>query len=208
MSARRNGFSLMEVIVASVLVVVLAAVVLPNVIDYMNNKRAATTAQMLTDLGSAITDPANNDGFFQRVTSAAGVNTYPGQISELANPLVTTTLNRNSCGGTFNATAVTSWNSSGPFIATMITSGSGNGLMSPVGLIADSMSRTPAATNTTTTAAGVLEIRLTGIDLADAQYLDRIIDRTDGATKGQLRYVDLGTGLADVKFLVPAGARC
>jgi hypothetical protein len=81
-------------------------------------------------------------------------------------------------------------------------------LMSPVGLIADSMSRNPPATNTTTTAAGVLEIRLMGIDLSDAQYLDRIIDRTDGATKGQLRYVDLGTGFADVKFLVPAGARC
>lgn len=206
MGARRSGFSLIEVVVASILVVVLAAIVLPNVIDYMNNKRAETTAQVLIDLGNAITDPANGDGFYQLVKSAAAVNTYPGQISELVNPLVTTTADRNSCGGTFNTTAVASWTASGPFFGTMIATI--GGLTTPAGVIQDSMSRNPPATNTTTTAPGVLEIRLLAIDSSDAQYLDRIIDRSDGGTLGQLRYTNLGGGLTDVKFLVPAGARC
>jgi prepilin-type N-terminal cleavage/methylation domain-containing protein len=206
MRANRSGFSLIEVIVASLIVVVLAAIVLPNVVDYMNNKRAVDTAQLLVDLGSAVTDPSNGDGFYQLVQRGGGVDTYPGQLSELVNPITTTTADRNSCGGTFNTTAVASWTANGPFLGTMIaTTG---GLMSPIGLIQDSISRNPPATNTTTTAAGVLEIRMLAVDLSDAQYVDRVIDRGDGPTKGQLRYTDLGTGFADVKFLVPAGARC
>jgi type II secretory pathway pseudopilin PulG len=211
MGVRRVGFSLIEVVVASIVVVILAAIVMPSVIDYMNNKRAAATAELLADLGNAISDPLNGDGFFQKIlTGGAGTNTYPGQISELANPLATTTIDRNSCGGTFNAAAVAQWNTNGPFVPVMIatTPATQAGLQTPIGLIQDSMVRTPPATNTTSTTAGVLEIRLLGIDLSDAVALDRAIDRTDGATQGQLRYTDLGTGFADVKFLVPAGARC
>src|SRR4051812_23452432 len=111
---RRAGFTLMEVAVAAVIVAMLAAVTAPYFVSFLDRQRAQTTADKLAALATGIA------AFSAAVhTTAAATNTaYPGKLSELANViLANSTVTHNSCGsaatGTFNATAVTSWNTSG-----------------------------------------------------------------------------------------------
>src|SRR6185503_6878502 len=107
---------LMEVAVAAVLIAVLAAATIPTLSEFLNNRDAASTAETLSDIGVGI------DNFQKAVlTSAtAGTFTYPRFISQLTTQITgstgTNATKLNSCGGTHNATALTNWAATGPFV--------------------------------------------------------------------------------------------
>jgi hypothetical protein len=135
--------------------------------------------------------------------------TYPGKISQLANAIAAaSTASHNSCGSgggvsNFTTTAVTSWNTSGPFVTFMINAG---GLVTPIGTIADSMVRTPA----TSGLVGTLALRMFAVDLDDAVMLDRVVDGGDSLLAGTVQWVaNAGTpGTVDIRYFIPVGARC
>lgn len=193
---RRVGFTLIEVAVATVLVALLAAATIPALNEFMRGREAISTANTLSQLALGISN------FKAAVmTAGAGTNTYPRFISALSNPI--TTSQHNSCSAAFNAGAVTTWASSGPFVTFNVPPG---GLSTPLGVVQDSMVRTP---NSAT--AGTLAIRMT-IDSVDAVRLDQVVDGGDGPNAGTLRMTFSGSGgaarTADVQYLVPVAAKC
>jgi len=193
---RRVGFTLIEVAVATVLVALLAAATIPALNEFMRGREAISTANTLSQLALGISN------FKAAVmTAGAGTNTYPRLISSLSNPI--TTSQHNSCSAVFNAGAVTTWASSGPFVTFNIPPG---GLSTPLGVVQDSMVRNP---NSAT--VGTLAIRMT-IDSVDAVRLDQAVDGGDGPNAGTLRMTFSGAGgaarTADVQYLVPVAAKC
>ncbi|MGH7619578.1 MAG: hypothetical protein ACREPM_20380, partial [Gemmatimonadaceae bacterium] len=128
-------------------------------------------------------------------------NTYPRFISELSNAI--TTSQHNSCSASFNAAAVTAWANNGPFVPFNVPPG---GLSTPLGIVQDSMFRSPGTAN-----VGTLAIRMT-IDSVDAVRLDQIIDGGDGPLAGTLRATFSGGGTAartaNVQYIVPVAAKC
>jgi len=192
----RTGFTLMEVAVAAVLVAVLAAATIPALSEFMRGRDAIATASTLSQIAAGIAQ------FKAAVTTGgSGSNTYPGFVSELTHPISTS--QRNSCYGTFNATAVNRWLSNGPFVTFYIPPG---GLNTPLGVIQDSMVRAP---NSAT--PGTLAIRML-VDSADALRLDQVVDGGDGPIAGTLRATFFGSGGsprgAELQYLVPVAAKC
>jgi len=200
---RRNGFTLAEVAVSTAIIAMLAAVTVPYLVTFLDRQRAQTTAEKLSALAEGIS------AFASAVkTSAAPTSTaYPGLISELANQIVANSaVTHNSCGsgatGTFNSTAVTTgWGGNGPFVNFFIPVG---GLKTPLGMVSDSMVRTPG-----TAAVGTLAIRMLAVDTADTNLLDFVVDGGDGASAGTVRFtVVAATHRADIQYLVPIAAKC
>jgi prepilin-type N-terminal cleavage/methylation domain-containing protein len=198
---RRDGFTLIEVAVAAAIVAMLAAVTAPYMVSFLDKQRAQATADKLAALGMGIAafgSAVNTNG-------AQTGTTYPGLISELTSQIpFNNTAGHNSCGsaglGTFNATATAAWSNNGPFVNFYVPQG---GLRTPLGLVADSLVRTPGSP-----VAGTLGIRMVGLDTADATTLDLIIDGGDGGAVGTLRIGNVRGGHADVVYLVPVGPRC
>jgi prepilin-type N-terminal cleavage/methylation domain-containing protein len=204
----RLGFTLMEVAVAAVLVAMLAAVTAPYFVEFIDRQRAQTTADKLQAIGTGI---ANFAASVKTTTNVATSSTYPGKISELANVIVAaSTVTHNSCGSgggasNFNATAVTSWNSFGPFVTFMI-SPTATALQTPLGPISDSLIRAPL----TTAGVGTISIRLLNVDVDDVATLDQIIDGSDGSTAGVLQWTTPAVAgvISQVRYILPIAARC
>ena len=202
------GFTLMEVAVAAVLVAMLAAVTAPYFVEFLDRQRAQTTADKLQALGTGI---ANFAAAVKTTTNVATSSTYPGKISELAHVIVAgSTVTHNSCGSgglgsNFNVTAVTSWNSFGPFVTFMITP-SATALNTPLGAISDSLIRSPL----TTAGVGTISIRMVNIDVDDVATLDQIVDGGDGSTAGVLQWTTPAVSgvITQVRYILPIAARC
>jgi type II secretory pathway pseudopilin PulG len=200
----------MEVAVAAVLVAMLAAVSAPYFVSFLDRQRAQTTADKLSAIAAGIAAFASG---VKTTAGAATASTYPGKISQLANLITSgSTVIHNSCGNgggvsNFNSTAVTSWNTSGPFITFMIptAAGSVSGINTPLGLVADSLVRTPP----TSPLVGTLQIRMLNVDAGDVGYLDQIIDGADGQNAGVLQWTTPVAGIvATVRYFIPIAARC
>lgn len=190
--AVRHGFTLIEVVVAALIVGLLSAVAVPQLIDFIDYQRSNTTATTLTALGTGVSK------FGTLVT----VN--PLRVNELANVIVATSAaSHNSCQATFTVAQVTNWNTNGPFVSFYIPT---TGLVTPIGTLADSMIRNPLTTAT----AGTLAIQITNVDTVDAARLDKIIDGGDGNAAGSVQWTAPGAGSSQttVKFFMPIGAKC
>src|SRR5438045_7779815 len=99
----RAGFSLIEIVVAAVIVIVLAGVLIPQLATYSDQQRIIDTATALAAVRDAITD--KTVGYFAKVT----VN--PGRVSQLSNrPTANNAaVDDNSCGALVTAAQQTNW---------------------------------------------------------------------------------------------------
>lgn len=194
---RRSGFTLAEVAVAAVLIAVLAAVTVPALNSFLQKQKAQTTADKLSAIATGI---AAFKAAVHTTTAATSV-AYPLRISYLANAITTTNLT--SCKAAFSVTAVTSWNSNGPFVSFYIPSDS---FAVPIGMVQDTMVRTPTGTG-----VGTLAIVIVGVDTLDAVDLDQVVDGGDGLTKGTVQgtwVVSGSTHTATIKYIVPHASNC
>jgi prepilin-type N-terminal cleavage/methylation domain-containing protein len=201
---RRSGFTLAEVAVSAAILAMLAAVSVPYMSSFLDKQRVQTTADKLAALSDGIAAFAGS----VKSSALATSTVYPGMISQLANQILVnnSSASHNSCGniaaGTFNATAVTTgWTSNGPFVNFYIPPG---GLKTPLGMVSDSMVRTPS-----TAIPGTLAIRMLAVDTADASLLDLVVDGAVDGAHGTLLFTINGvTHLADISYLVPIGGKC
>jgi prepilin-type N-terminal cleavage/methylation domain-containing protein len=194
----RRGFTLVEVVVAAVIIAMLAAVTTPSLLGFLDAQRAQATADKLAALGAGI-------AAFEaavKTTAAATSNTYPGELSELTNQITTVlATDKNSCGAVFTTTATTNWSNAGPFVTFYIPT---TGYVTPIGTVSDALVRVPS-----TIGVGVLKMQLATVE-DDAKNLDQIVDGGDGLAAGVVQWTapSIAGGAVTVTYQVPVAAKC
>jgi len=197
MHRRWRGFTLIEVVVALVIVLVLAAVALPSLNGYLQQKRVDATVTQLSEIATAL-DQFNTDVS----------NTNAGRLSELSSALIANNSAYNtgtddSCGGVFTAAQATNWGSTGPFLNYLIDRDSG--LVTPIGRAADSLTRIPNSAN-----VGVLVINfINTVALEDAVMLDSTSDAGTGFAGGSIRWnLPAINGIVSMFARIPVNNDC
>jgi len=197
---RLTGFTLIEVIVALAVILILAAVALPQVNGFLDQKKVEAAATQLAQVRDAMYRVgAVNTAFFQ----AVGANAR--RLSQLTIPLVNG--DQNSCGNNFNGGQRNNWdNNGGPFLNYVVSATSG--MATPVGQADDLLIRAPAGGGG---AAGTLQITWTNnVGLADAENLDVYVDGVAGWNVGTVRWTpQLGTnGVVTLQYFVVIDGTC
>ena len=177
----RKGFALLTIVVVAAVVLTLGAVVAVSLRSAEGQNRAQDAAADLLLVDAALT------AFWQ----AAG--RYPLQLSHLSTP--PTTADKESCGGVWNSGWTSNWQTKAPFgpFYRKRAIPIGTGFELGIGLALDTMVRVPA----TVSGAGTLRIRIVGASEADAVELDGLIDASDGAGAGKVRWSAAVNGLVD-----------
>jgi type II secretory pathway pseudopilin PulG len=167
------GFTLVEIVVILTIMLVLASVIAPSLVAFADQQRAEQTAAILTTVRDGL---VGANGY----RSSMGLNA--GRVSQLTNKPTANNaaIDDDSCGAFLKAGDVSKWDPGAPYAPFMIPR---NGLVTPIGIAEDTMSRNP-----NTNANGVNQIVFTSVDLRDVLLLDDVLDATDGAAAGVVRW--------------------
>lgn len=189
-----RAFTLIEVVVALVVILVLAAVALPNVNGYLQQKRVDETVSQLTEVANAIT------------RFRTDIDANAGRLSELSAAILAgnaayNTGTDDSCGAAFSNGERTAWN--GPYINFLVDRDSG--MVTPIGKARDSLTRIPNAP-----VAGVLRINfVNSVALEDAVLIDQTADGSTGSAAGSITWVlPAVDGIVTMYAAVPINNRC
>jgi hypothetical protein len=197
----------MEVVVASAILVILAAVTIPQVLDALDKKRIEDTYDILQEVHYSLTNTSHT-GFMNLVRTGANTNTTttaPGALTELTEPISQNNANYlNSCGGTgtFNTTAATTWATGGPFLDRVVSAT--DGLRLPIGQMQNAITR---SANPPTSPA-FLKLAIANVDPNDAAALDLRVDGAAGSASGAVQYTPSTTSPVTVFYLIPVPNRC
>jgi prepilin-type N-terminal cleavage/methylation domain-containing protein len=198
----RNGaFTLMEVVVSLVVVLILAAVAVPSLAGYLDQKNVETTATQLATVRDALYNTsASNVAFWQRVTKGAS---RLSQLSTVINTGAFPALGAgNSCHGNFVAADVNRWNNFGPFVNFPISAATG--LVTPIGIAVDTLTRIPFSAT-----AGSTRINfLNSVDLSNAVLLDGVVDGGDGSAAGVVQWLAPVNGIVTMYYFVAISNLC
>jgi prepilin-type N-terminal cleavage/methylation domain-containing protein len=179
---KRAAFTLMEVIVALSVVLVLAAVAVPSLTGYLDQKNVEATATQLAGIRDALYNTASgNVAFWQRVTAGASrLSMLSSVINTGAWPAVGS---GDACHAAFASGDVTRWNNFGPFVNYPISPTTG--LVTPIGIAADTLTRVPMSAT-----AGSIRINfINSVALSNATLLDGVVDNSDGNATGVVQWV-------------------
>ena len=157
---RRGGFTLPEVLVTVAIVAVLAAAVVPTVVNQLGKGEGASVAADINALTQAVTQ------------FIADTRQYPDDLDHL-NTAIATTLMTDIYGDPYSQRAVNAW--AGPYLATTMAADAGF-TFSGFGLVADDELLGPAGHD------GFITLSLTGTTSAERiAAIDAAIDGGDGA---------------------------
>jgi len=196
----------MEVVVASAILVTLAAITIPQVLDALDKKRIEDTYDVLQEVHFALTN-TQRTGFMNVVRTGANTNTTttaPGALKQLTEPISQNNASYlNSCGGTgtFNTTAATTWATGGPFLDRAVSAT--DGLRLPIGQMQNAITR---SANPPTSPA-FLKLAIANVDPDDAAALDVRVDGVAGTSSGAIQYTNAAAPVT-VFYLIPVPNRC
>jgi prepilin-type N-terminal cleavage/methylation domain-containing protein len=182
---RRGAFTLVEVIVALAVILILAAVAVPQLGGFLDQKRIEDTAALITEVRNALYGP----GSFQD-----NVGANASQLSFLSAPLVNG--DDDSCGANYSGAERGDWADGGPYVNFVIDPAAG--LATPVGQAQNQLTRVTG---------GGTWLRITWpntVTLADAQALDLYLDGVLNGAAGAVRWTpQAGTDMATMHYDVP-----
>ena len=189
---------------ALAIILILAAVALPNVTGFLDQKRIDATVTQLTNVRDALYDNTKGANAFRQKVGANA-----GRLSELDSMIIQgnasyATGTDDSCGAAFAKGDVTNWNANGPFMT--YNTDRTTGMTTPVGQAEDSLTRIP---NSAT--PGMLRLNfLNNVSLADAQMLDDTMDSGSGFNSGSVQWTPVnGTnGIVTLYYFVPIDGSC
>jgi prepilin-type N-terminal cleavage/methylation domain-containing protein len=184
-AGRRSAFTLVEVIVALAVILILAAVAVPQLGGFLDQKRVEETATLLDEISDALYGP----GSFQD-----NVGANASRLSFLSAPIVNG--DDDSCGTNYSNGERADWPDGGPYVNFVIDPI--DGLATPIGQAQDQLTRVTG---------GGTWLRITWpntVTLADAQALDVHIDGALNAATGAVRWTpQAGTDMATLQYDVP-----
>lgn len=177
---RRRGFTLAEVLVATTLVAILAAVMVPTIRNRLQDGYEDALVQEFNTIATAVTAYRQD------------VGKYPPYLDYLyalpASPV-------DKCGNALSTTAKNNWH--GPYITRYFPSSTGS--LGIVIVQKDTMLDTLVTTANPTGFA----IRVVGPDQQTAKNLDLRFDGQTGSSAGELQY-SMGPTQATVNFIIPS----
>lgn len=192
----RAGFTLLEMVIAVAIIAVLGGAVVVGLSGYRERQKVNESHDILRALAATL--------FRYDTALAAGANPptagrYPLQLYHLSNLITSTAttncaLCRNSCGGTatpalnsvYSTTNVTGWTTNGPFFNRDVVLGVGFSI--PIGLVRDSLVRTPATAANADNDRARLQIRIDTVLLEHALDLNAMVDGDAGGGTGTVQW--------------------
>lgn len=192
---RRWAFTLVEVIVALAVILILAAVAVPQLNGYLDQKRVEESGTLFAQLRDALYGPGTS------FRTTVGANA--GRLSQLSTPVGKG--DDNSCGDAFTGGQTKGWDKGGPYINWVIDPAAG--LRTPIGQAQDLMIRVPTKGGGAT---GTLRITFPNtVTLADAQALDVYVDGVLDGASGVVQWTkQAGTDMATVWYDVLIDGTC
>jgi prepilin-type N-terminal cleavage/methylation domain-containing protein len=186
LAGRRSAFTLVEVIVALAVILILAAVAMPQLGGFLDQKRIEETATLLTEIRNALYGPSTS---FQ-----ANVGANASRLSYLSAPIVNG--DDDSCGANYSNGERGDWPDGGPYVNFVIDPAAG--LATPIGQAQDQLTRVTG---------GGTWLRMTWpntVSLADAQAIDLYVDGVLNGGAGAVRWTPQpGTDMATMHYDVP-----
>ncbi len=196
----RGGFSLFEAVVATGILAIIGAAILPSIAGNRKQKLINQTAEELLAIGAAI----------QKFELAANVTTYPGKLSDLTTEI--NTADATSCptrtysveGGT-----VAKWRIGGPYLDRVVPT---TGLQLSIGVANNVLTRSSGVN-----VVGSLLLTIPNFTYEDALALNDAVDgpgdiETAGLLnlKGAIRWnaAPAVDGTVSLLFAMPLGPRC
>ncbi|MEO7648772.1 MAG: prepilin-type N-terminal cleavage/methylation domain-containing protein [Gemmatimonadaceae bacterium] len=183
-STGARGFSLLEVVISVVIVVVLSATVFPVVAEQVERRRVDAAISTLKDLADAAT------AFRKDV----GMN--PGWLVDLSNPI--TTSGTNSCGAVYTTAAVNAW--AGPYYKAQILIAAGLPLSEEnLGRVQNTLVRNPSGL-----APGSLAFQVTDAPPDRVSEIDAVVDGDGNAATGRVQWTSPSgpNGYVTLSYLV------
>jgi general secretion pathway protein G len=168
MLRRRAGFTVVEVVVAAVLVAVLAALLIPAVAGRVRDGQTSALAQSLDALSHAIT------------AYRIDVRRYPTRLQDLTTPPPVGTT-EDPCGRVVPAAFLDNWR--GPYLPVAVTAA---GLRVGDATVQDELTADPGGFGINS--VGYLLIEVEGVDEETAISLDDAFDGGDGSEDGGVRW--------------------
>lgn len=193
--ARAVAFTLVEVVVGLAILLILAAVAVPSLNGYLDQKTVESTATRLTTVADALTGSGNS--FIK------AMNRNAWRLSQLSTVIVQNA-DSDSCKLLFTkAGDVTNWTGSGPFVNFLITRATG--LVTPIGVARDTITRIPFSAST-----GNLRLNfIDGVEQRYAELLDSYVDGGNGNTTGTVQWnLPAVNGQVVMFYFVPVNNKC
>lgn len=196
--SRGAGFALVEVIVALAVILILAAVALPQVTGYLDQKKAEAAAAQLAVVRDALYNPATTTDFFSVIGNNAS------RLSQLTTPLVAGDLD--ACGTAFSGGERNNWLNGGPWLNYGIDATVG--MATPIGQADNVMTRAPASGG-----AGINTLRINftnAVRLDDALNLDLLVDGVSGWNTGTVQWTPQGgtNGTVTLYYYITVNSTC
>lgn len=194
------GFTLMEIVVAVLLMALLGGMIIPVGAQYLDRKRSSDSLVLLVELGAALK------------TFRATVGNSPKRLSHLATTIVAG--DTTSCTGTaptttltYGATNAPKWATAGPYTFRSISK---TGFPLPIGTANDVVVRTSA-----NTAGGFLNITVPNLEFDDALEVNALADgpadpnQGDRSnTTGSIQWSAPVNERVTLTYSVPVGKTC
>ncbi len=196
----RAGFSLFEAVVATAILAIIGAAILPSIAGNQKQKLINQTAEELLAIGAAV----------QKFELNVNVGAYPGKLSDLTSEI--STGDATSCATrTYanEAATVDKWRVGGPYLDRVVPT---TGLQLSIGTANNLLTR-----SSSNNWVGFLLVTVPNFEYEDALAINDAMDgpgdvETVGLLnlKGAIRWyvAPSGTGTVSLLFAIPVAARC
>lgn len=183
LTIRRAGFTVMEVLVALVILVTLTAIMLPAVVTNISTANSTNLAANLKTINTAIMQYRENTG------------RYPLQLTQLITRPTTSSLD--ACSFTLPSSSVAAW--SGPYIGLSIGA---NGIQSGDAVISNNLQRNPLV-STSSTPNGVLQLSVGSVTGANATDVEGVFDTGNDLDHGTITWIPTTGVIGTLTFAIP-----
>ena len=171
-AANRSGFTLVEQVVALVILVVIGAAVVPFIIGALDRARVEEAAASLQGIIGGTTS------FNRDVRTGTDLLPFPASLSHLTTPITAGALDL--CSDPYTSGHAAAWR--GPYIDRVVGAA---GIDVAIGTAQDAFTLVADGTAT------LLSIQVTGVTIEDAEDLNVLVDGDEGAnasTAGTVRW--------------------